>query len=73
MGWITFDDKLVLDFFSQAVGLTWMSVVVRCPDNPDEWGIIELQGTLVSRVGKLDGEQIGSLEIKQVSFSLAFY
>lgn len=52
-------------------GRAQMSVLVRCPDNPSEWGIIELQGTVVPKQSrKLNGEPLGTLEIQVKHFLL---
>eukprot|EP01126_Amoeba_proteus_P015081 TRINITY_DN166_c1_g1_i1.p1 TRINITY_DN166_c1_g1~~TRINITY_DN166_c1_g1_i1.p1 ORF type:complete len:106 (-),score=18.10 TRINITY_DN166_c1_g1_i1:239-556(-) len=42
-----------------------MSVLIRCPEDPSEWGIIELQGVVIPKMSPtLDGESLGYLEIK---------
>jgi hypothetical protein len=42
-----------------------MSVLVRCPDDPSEWGIIELQGAVIPKqAAKLNGEVLGTLLIQ---------
>jgi len=44
-----------------------MSVLVRCPDEPLAWGIIELQGTLLPKYhgSPLQGEKIGTLDFNK--------
>lgn len=42
------------------------AVLIKCPEDPSGWAIIELQGTIVNKNGPLNGETLGRFQIGKV-------
>jgi hypothetical protein len=46
-----------------------MRIVLKCPEKPKEWLLIELQGTIESKKADLRGKELGQFFWKNVRFN----